>query len=658
MLANEAQRRPSQEAIATTKPMLTREQKQGTSTSIASTYVPLDERQTTLGRQVNMTDGEIQNEVKEIDDSVDFSRWDINNRMTKELRLRDGCKNLLRAIPKAPRNAPRRNELKQQLVRIQKNISKLHRKLQRVNWSVSRTRNPNNPSSFPLIAILPKDTSQLDLSTNLSKFIEMHYHEPPVKFQKEINTLQASREAMRNATCTTEGKAAILQYHSYLQQAEHRFFQEDKCLDTVFTWYDVFEGHPVSKKSLKLEKASVLFNAAAISAQIALRSDLNTNEGLSTAIEMLEAAAGTLQYIREDSALKNSVGTDLARSSLSTLSTLMLAQAQECIWYLAFKKGKDEDSTWQPCGAEASAVSEWYTSVRESFRQPLSSSVPRQWVDVVCLKEAYYRAIADWYTGIDEMGSSSKLKKVSGIAKVYRASLSLAAGLEKWEKLLPEETTFRESISDHLSLTQQVLSHISDEIIDGIKVKLDQMPIVTGKAVRWATTNCEDLIKQPEEDLFSRLGPVYFFNSMCALVERRVHTITYSSEEGVGFGMTLSGGNPVRVSDVAYEGPACVAGVLAGDYIIEVAGQDVRCMVTGQIEEVLAQHAAPGCVITIAVVVNYDMQNFEELINPEIPKCAAVSNGVMAMPGSWAPTRQTGTFAINGRVRDIDSDNA
>jgi hypothetical protein len=46
-----------------------------------------------------------------------------------------------------------------------------------------------------------------------------------------------------------------------------------------------------------------------------------------------------LQYIREESSLKTSVSTDLSRSSLSTLSTLMLAQAQECVWYLTYVHG-------------------------------------------------------------------------------------------------------------------------------------------------------------------------------------------------------------------------------------------------------------------------------------------------------------------------------
>ena len=523
----------------------------------------------------------------------------------------------------------------------------MHKRLQKINWASSRETSAP-ASSYGLIAIAKKETMPLDLATNLCSFVEMHYHEQPAKFQAEINQLQACREAMRKAAPDAAGKASILMYHAYLQQAEHRFFQEDKCLETVFTWYDVFEGHPVTKKSLKLEKASVLFNVAALSSQIALAADCNTDEGLATAVAELESAAGVLQYIREDSALKNSIGTDLARSSLSTLSTMMLAQAQECIWHAGLKKGKAADPNWQPCGAEAAAVSEWYTSVRESFRQPLSSSVPRQWLDMVCLKEIYFRAIADWYSGLDDMSSASKMKKVAGIAKVYRASITLKSCLAKWEKQLPSEHDFRDIIVEHVSLTDQVLSHISDEILGGIRSKMDQMPTVTGKAVRWSTTNCDDLIASRGDDLFHRLGPVYFFNSMCALVERRSHTIVYSDTDSVGFGFSLSGGNPVRVSDVVYDGPACKAGILAGDYIIEVGNVDVRCMVTGQIEEVLNQHASHGSNVTISVVVNYDMQNFEELINPDIPQSATANNDGLPMPGLWAPTRQIGTFKING----------
>lgn len=567
--------------------------------------------------------------------------------MTKELRLRDGCKNLLKAIPKNPKNIQRRNELKAQLARLQKNISKIMRRIQKLNWAESRPEFAKI-GTYSMLSLAQKTTTKLDLTENLNLFIESHYHEVPEKFKDEVNTLQEARDDFRRATATPEGKATALRYYQYLNQADHRFFQEDKCLDTVFTWFDVFEGHPVAKKSLKLEKASVLFNVAAICTQIAQQQDCTTEDGLEAATKEYESAAGILQFIREDSALKCSIATDLARSSLSTLSTMMLAQAQECIWYKLLLNGKTEDANWQPSGTEAAAVSEWYSSARESFKQPLSSGVPRQWLDMVCLKEMYYRGIASWYAGIEDMGSQTKMKKVAGIAKVYRSSIDLKQCQTKWAKMLPGELEFAGQINEHVGLADQVLNHISTEILDGISKKMDQMPPITGKAVKWATASCEEVTTVQDEDLFAAFGPVYFFNSMCALVERRTHTVTFDSS-GVGFGFSLSGGNPVRVYDVQYEGPASKAGILAGDYIIQVADKDVRCLVSTQLEEVLAEHAKAGEPVEIGVVVNYDMQNFEELINPEVPQSPTSITTTAPMPTGWVPTRQNSTFRINGR---------
>jgi hypothetical protein len=90
------------------------------------------------------------------------------------------------------------------------------------------------------------------------------------------------------------------------------------------------------------------------------------------------------------------------------------------------------------------------------------------------------------------------------------------------------DAEFAELIEDHLKLAQQVLGHIDSEIIEGVKGKMEKMSHIVGKAVRWATADCSVVQpKHAQPDLFARLGPVYFFNAMCALVERRSHTITY-----------------------------------------------------------------------------------------------------------------------------------
>ena len=544
-------------------------------------------------------------------------------------------------LPCRVKNEPQRNDLKAQLSCIQANITTLHAQLQVINnTTVSDlyrdTSNVDVDQPFPLIAVATKETPEVALGDRVNKFIVDHYHEDTAKFESECNDLQSARELMRNASVSQEGKDWCMAYYWKLHQSEHRAFQDDKCGELVFTWHDAFEGHPVAKKSLKLEKASVLYNVAAIDTQLAAIADRNTVEGLTAAVDSLEAAAGLFQFIREESSIKNTVGTDLARSSLSTLSTLMLAQAQECLWHQVLLKGKAEHgSAFSPAGPEAAAVAEWYQSVQQSLRDPLLSSLPAEWVTMISVKEQYYQGVADWFIGISEMKSADKKMKINGAAKVYRASLAFTDCLDRCSNELPTEAEFHASIRGYLKLTEQIINHIAKEVISGISAKLDQMPLITGKAIRWATTSCGQLVQHDRADLFARLGPVYFFNSMCALVERRVHEIVYNSNDQ-GFGFTLSGGNPCRVADVVYNGPGNLAGLLAGVYIVQVAGVDARCMVTSDLEEMLQLHAKENATITIEVVVNYDMQNFEELINPEVPKCMpSVTNVSGSMPMQW-----------------------
>lgn len=56
--------------------------------------------------------------------------------------------------------------------------------------------------------------------------------------------------------------------------------------------YDSFTGVPVCQQNLSLEKASVLFNMAALYSQIGTRSDRQTKEGLEEAISSFQKSAG------------------------------------------------------------------------------------------------------------------------------------------------------------------------------------------------------------------------------------------------------------------------------------------------------------------------------------------------------------------------------
>eukprot|EP00039_Didymoeca_costata_P030306 m.28923 g.28923 ORF g.28923 m.28923 type:complete len:680 (+) comp8045_c0_seq1:94-2133(+) len=585
-------------------------------------------------------------------------RSEVNHEIAKEIKIRDGCKTMLKAIPKTKEHAEQRHEVKAQLSRANSNISGLHLELQKINGNLRNslarmsltedgmmvTNEEDQSNIFPVIAVPLKECTKIDMHNCFSNFVVEHYHEKEHMYRDETLGIDTLRERMREAPLSVTGRNAILDYYAHLLQAEHRFFQEDRCKELSFQWFDSFDGLPATSRSVRLEKASVLFNLAAMCSQLAAICECNTVKGLEQAIEHFQNAAGIFQYIREERFFNNSPSTDIARSSASALSILMLAQAQECIWHVHVLQGKNAEPTKRPEGAEAAAVADWYMSCREAITDPLQLSFPKQWMATLEVKEKLFRGIADWHAGSADMVHPSKSKSIGGLAKVLRASQTLfeANMYCKRERI---ENFLQQMVMEYYEVVELVLARVNPTIIEELRPKIERLGPVHGKAVQWATGNC-DLIQEwtQKPDMFARMGPVYFFNSMCALVERREHTLEWK-EISKAYGLRISGGNPVRVSDVAFESPAQEAGVLAGDYLISINDVDVRCKVAADIESMLAEFHKEEKDLVVSVVVNYDMQNFEELINPEVPKSVHSVTKMLPMPISWTSRK----FELSGK---------
>jgi hypothetical protein len=89
------------------------------------------------------------------------------------------------------------------------------------------------------------------------------------------------------------------------------------------------------------EKASVLFNIAALYTQIGTRQDRSAQSGLDNAVDSFLRSAGTFQYIHEN--FTNAPSMDLNPDMLDMLVHLMCAQARECLFEkaeLVFKENK------------------------------------------------------------------------------------------------------------------------------------------------------------------------------------------------------------------------------------------------------------------------------------------------------------------------------
>ena len=91
------------------------------------------------------------------------------------------------------------------------------------------------------------------------------------------------------------------------------------------------------------ERLSVLFNIGACCSEVASIQHFDTEEGLKTAAKLYQTAAGAFSFIKDNSltATRNDCTSDFFPETLSVLVSLMLAQAQEIIY---FKTVKDKIS--------------------------------------------------------------------------------------------------------------------------------------------------------------------------------------------------------------------------------------------------------------------------------------------------------------------------
>jgi len=83
--------------------------------------------------------------------------------------------------------------------------------------------------------------------------------------------------------------------------------------------------------SLGYEKVCVLFNIAALQSSIAASQSLDNDDGLKLATKLFQQSAGILNYLKSaaPAAISQEPTPDLNPETLTVLSNLMIAQAQE-----------------------------------------------------------------------------------------------------------------------------------------------------------------------------------------------------------------------------------------------------------------------------------------------------------------------------------------
>lgn len=215
-------------------------------------------------------------------------RASLNQEIIKEMRMRAGAEKLV----KATSNSKVKDMALLELSYVNATLQLLKGELEGLNSSVEVYQNPQETANIPLIALGLKETKEVDFSTPFKDFILEHYNEDGNSFEDEIADLMDLRQACRTPGRSEAGVELLAKYTSHLPLMESRFFSPSRPNGIFFTWYDSFTGVPVCQQNLSLEKASILFNMAALYSQIGTRSNRQRMDGLEEAITSFQKAAG------------------------------------------------------------------------------------------------------------------------------------------------------------------------------------------------------------------------------------------------------------------------------------------------------------------------------------------------------------------------------
>ncbi|XP_062246077.1 rhophilin-2 isoform X1 [Platichthys flesus] len=528
-------------------------------------------------------------------------RATLNHEIIKEMRMRAGAENLL----KATSNNKVKEMVLLEMSYVNANLQLLMGQLEELNSSVEVYQSTQETANIPLIALGLKETKEVDFSTPFKDFILEHYSDDGNSFENEIADLMDLRQACRTPSRNAAGVDLFAKYFSHLPLMESRFFSPNRPTGIFFTWYDSFTGVPLCQQNMSLEKASILFNMAALYSQIGTRSDRQTIVGLAEAISSFQKAAGILNHLKET--FTHTPSYDMSPAMLSMLIRMMLAQAQECMFEKTALPGiRNQFSSLMKMAQEAAKVSEIYDQVHQSMIQtPIKDNVPLFWSTMSQVKTNHYRSMAHYFVAsalLDhQLGpSDDEDQQEKTLSQVYdrlpegRSPLDILKNKEERERIgkahirraiLGHEEALRiyglchhltklEILQDILKAShQRSLNKFSENDNEEEFTDYTEAPDIISKTEHKAEMEVPATTKVKVTDFFQRLGPLSVFSAKQRWTAPRTLRLRPEDRD---LGFTLKGESPVQVVSLDPLCPAAADGLKEGDYIIAVGETDCK----------------------------------------------------------------------------------
>ncbi|XP_054916034.1 rhophilin-2 isoform X2 [Poeciliopsis prolifica] len=546
-------------------------------------------------------------------------RASLNQQIIKQMRMRAGAENLL----KATNNNKVKEMVVLELSYVNSNLQLLMGQLEGLNSSVDVYQSAEETTNIPLIALGLKETKEVDFSAPFKDFIMEHYNEDGRTFEDEIADLMDLRQACRTPSRNETGVELLAKYYSHLPLIENRFFSPTRQTGIFFTWYDSFTGVPVCQQNLSLEKASMVFNMAALYSQIGTRSDRQTITGLQEAISSFQRAAGMLSHLK--AVFTHIPSYDMSPAMVSMLIQLMIAQAQECLFEkIALPGVLNQFTSLIKMAQEAAKVSEIYDQVHQLMVQmPIKDNVPLFWSAMSQVKTNHYRAMAHHFLAsalLDhELGpNDDEDQQEKTLSQVYDqlpegcSPLGILKNKDERERI--GKAHIRRAISGHeealrnYSLCQHLekLEALQEILEASHRRSLDKYSDYENEEEFVDYVEAPDIISKTEHKAEMELpaatkGPLSVFSAKQKwTVPRKIRVCA----EDRDLGFTLKGEAPVQVVSLDPLSRAATDGLKEGDYIVAVGDIDTKWMAVGDMMRLLKDVDEEGIEIQVVSVID------------------------------------------------------
>jgi len=372
-----------------------------------------------------------------------------------------------------------------------------------------------------LLTVPLKKGSEVELIKPLKNLISSTYStaDKPEDYTDALSELHRLRQfSVRNLERTDASLENLGKYYDQLSCLEQKIPTQE--LQVPFKWKDAFDKGSIFGGRISLtvpnvayEKVCILFNYAALCTGMSASQNLDSEEGLQKANKKLQVAAGIFQALKDRvvGAIEQDPTPDLEPETLSVLTALCLAQAQEMVVQKALKD-KMKDNIVAKLSAHADDL---YADVLKNMqKESVRGLWDRDWLPIVSGKQALYNGIAQYHQSRVCNADKSIGEEISRLQ--YSVELFNAAATRSGSTGIGGSADWVKRAERALTDAKKDNDFIYHERIPDIKALT-----AIGRANVVKATVLADRFFPTDKDLFEKLMPVHIHQAMAAFDVRK-----------------------------------------------------------------------------------------------------------------------------------------